>query len=153
MLRSGGLIALTLLLAVPRGEEVEVIDDDLQLAALLPVLLPGRVAELALDGDLGALGEEARKRFGAGAEDDAVDEVRVVLPIAGLLVTPTVVDGDPEVQDLRAVRRGAELGVPREVARDHHLVDAHLTHSLFVQASACASMLSPCPRGARSCGA
>ena len=115
----GGGTALTL------AHELDLVHDDLELRAALAVLLPRAVAQLALDRDLVALGEEAAHGLCAGAEHGAVHEVGVVLPLAGLGVSAAVVDGDAEGKHLRAARCDAKHGVAGEVAGDADAVDAH----------------------------
>src|SRR5664279_644709 len=59
------------------AHELDVIGDDLDLGALGAGVLvfPGTPPKLALDRDLRALGQEARERFSARAEDHDVDVV------------------------------------------------------------------------------
>ena len=105
------------------GHELDLVHDDLKLAAALAVLLPGAVAQLALDGHFRALGQVRLQLLGSGAEHGAVDEVRPVLPFAGLLVLAAVVDRDAHAQHGHAALRAAQLGVARQVAANHHPVD------------------------------
>ena len=114
-----GAAALTL------AHELDLVHDDLELRAALAVLLPRAVAQLALDRDLVALGEEAAHGLGAGTEHGAVHEVGIVLPLAGLRIAAAVVHGDAEGEYLRAARGDAKLGVAGEVAGDADAVDAH----------------------------
>ena len=122
--RGGGGAALTL------AHELDLVHDDLQLGSALAVLLPGAVAQLALDRDLIALGEEAADRLGAGAEHGAVHEIGVVLPLAGLRVAAAVVHGDTEGQNLGSAGGDAQLRVAGEVAGDVDSVDAHVDDPL-----------------------
>ena len=65
--RIAGLLALA-------AAELKLVNDDAQLVALLVILGPLRVAQLAVDGDLGSLEEVLGQLLGAGAEQGALDE-------------------------------------------------------------------------------
>ena len=92
---------------------------------LLALALKMAPTELALDGHFGALAEVTRKTFGARAEHRAVDEVRIILPLARLLVLAAVVDRHAEAQHGKPTRGGAKLGIARKVAADDNSVNAH----------------------------
>ena len=123
------LLWLRGLLAAPAQDEL--VDDDLDLAVLRAVALPLAPAQLALDGDLSPLREVLGEGRGTLSEDHQVDEVGVVLPLAGLLVAATVVDGDAEAQDAGAALRLTELGVPREAPGEHDPIDGR-GHGCFL---------------------
>ena len=72
--------------------------------------------QLAVHEHLHALVEDLRKALRPVADEHAVDEVGIVLPLAGLRVLPAVVDRDAEAKDARAGCCGPELGVPRQIA-------------------------------------
>ena len=108
------------------AHELDLVHDHLKLGSALAVLVPARIAQLALDGHLHALVQDAAHALGAVAEHRAVHEVRVVLPLAGLLVAAAVVDGHAKVQNLHAALGSPQLGVAGQVPADVHSVDRHL---------------------------
>ena len=124
------IATLTLALLTTRREELDLVDNDLDLVALLAVTLPLTLAELALNGDLSALAEEAAERFGTVSEYHAVDVVGIVFPLARLWITTAIVDRYAKGQDGRTSLRGAHLGIAREVSGDINPVDAHSAHYL-----------------------
>lgn len=63
---------------------------------MLSLLLPLGEAELALDGNLVAFLHVLGDCLGAGSEHGAVDEIGVILPLAGLRVATAVVDGEAD---------------------------------------------------------
>ena len=123
MSRSALVAAATL--ATARGHEIDFVDDNLELRALLPFALPRAVTQLAFDGDLAALRNEVRNRLGTRAEHRAIDEVRVVLPFAGLAVLAAVVDSNAERHDGHAGLRAPNLRVARQVTCQENSIDAH----------------------------
>ena len=70
--------------------------------------------------------------FGARAEHRAVDEVRIILPLARLLVLAAVVDRHAEAQHGKPARGGAKLGIASKVSADDNSVDAHVCLPLLM---------------------
>ena len=125
--RRGAGIDMTAAVVVAAGRhELDLVRHDLKLAAGLTVALPTAVAELALDGYLRSLVQEAGQGLGAAAEHGDVYEVGRILPLAGLAVLASIVDGDAEGEHVRTGGGGAELWITGEVARDVDAVDAHV---------------------------
>ena len=124
--RCGVGIDMTAAVVAAGRHELDLVRHDLKLAAGLTVALPTAVAELALDGDLRALVQEAGQGLGAAAEHGDVYEVGRILPLAGLAVLASIVDGDAEGEHVRTGGGGAELWITGEVARDVDAVDAHV---------------------------
>jgi len=82
-------------------EELHRLRDDLDLRALAAVLgLQDDQSQPAVDADPAALREVVREHLGLRAEDLHVEEVRLVDPVAGLILLAPV-HGEPEVQHLR----------------------------------------------------
>ena len=98
----------------------------IQAMALLIVLHPRRVAQLAVDGDLRTLQEVLGQLLGTEAEQGTADEDGGILPFARLDVLALLVHCDGEVAHLGAVRKVADIGVSRKVALDYHAVDSHV---------------------------
>ena len=115
-------LAATLLTA---REELDLIDDDLELAPTLAVALPGAVTQLTFDRDLRPLGEIATHGLGAGAKHRAIHEVGVILPLAILRVATTIVNGDAKGKNLGTAGGCAQLGIAGEVSGNSNAVDAH----------------------------
>ena len=67
----------------------------------------------------------------AAVERLAVDEDRLVFPLAGLLVLLAVVDREAELGDLAAVGEGPHFGVARQPADQHHLVQVRHVGTLL----------------------
>ena len=112
-----GLLALA-------AAELKLVNDDAQLMALLIVLDPLRVAQLAVDGDLGALQEVLGQLLGAGAEQGALDE-HGGIDVLALGVLALLVDRDGEPRDREAAGGDAHLHVARQVTLDDDSVDCH----------------------------
>ena len=119
--RSGRIAGLLALAAA----ELKLVNDDAQLMALLIVLGPLRVAQLAVDGDLGALEEVLGQLLGAGAEQGALDE-HGGIDVLALGVLALLIDRDGEPCDCEAAGGGAHLHVARQVALDDDSVDCHV---------------------------
>ena len=65
------------------------------------------------------------------AEHRAIDEVRVILPLARLLVATTIVHSDAERHDGHARLRATKLRIAREIAAYDHSIDAHVRTSSY----------------------
>ena len=118
--RSGRIAGLLALAAA----ELKLVNDDAQLVALLVILGPLRVAQLAVDGDLGSLEEVLGQLLGAGAEQGALDE-HGGIDVLALGVLALLVDSDGEPRDREAAGGGPHLHVARQVALDDDSVDCH----------------------------
>ena len=127
----GGLRRVLLLVSLRcrRGlllaHELDLVHDHLKLGSALAVLVPARIAQLALDGHLGALGQVLVQAASPIAEHGAVNEVRIILPFAGLAVLAAVVHCDAETHHRVAGSSSAYLGLAGEVARYDNAVDRH----------------------------
>lgn len=66
---------------------------------MLSFLLPLGEAELPLDGNLVAFLHVLGDCLGTGSEHRAIDEIGVILPLAGLRVATAVVDGEADRED------------------------------------------------------
>lgn len=84
---------------------------------MLSFLLPLGEAELALDGNLVAFLHVLGDCLGAGSEHRAIDEIGVILPLAGLRVATAVVDGEADREDGGTACGSTELGVTGEVRK------------------------------------
>src|SRR5436190_1281610 len=114
---------------VPTAEELHGVRDDLHALALVAVLgLPLAPLEAAVERDGAPLGEEARAVLALGAPDRDVEEVRLVLPLAGRLVLAPRVGGDAQGADRHAALGGAQLGISGQVAREDNAVDVRRGH-------------------------
>ena len=108
LVRGRGRVAGLLALA---AAELKLVNDDAQLMALLLIVLdPLRVAQLAVDGDLGALEEVLGQLLGAGAEQGALDE-HGGIDVLALGVLALLVDRHGEPRDREAAGGGAHLHV------------------------------------------
>lgn len=92
-------------------------DEEGRPLVLLAVFLPALGAEVAGDDDLHALGQGLGGVLGEALPDGAADEERVaVLPLLGLLVEATAVEGERNGRDGLSGLSEAELGVAGETA-------------------------------------
>src|SRR5262245_19059818 len=108
--------------ATLRVDELEVLDDDADLAVLLAVLLPGVELEAALQEDLPALLHVAGDGLARAAPGFAVEETGLLDLLAGLLAVVGAVHGQAEGHDRGAPLSGAALGVAREAADQQDFV-------------------------------
>lgn len=119
-----GIVHAAALLALPAAE-LKLVNDDTEHRALLVVLDPLRVTQLAVDGDLGALHEVLGQLLGAGAEQGALDE-HGGIDVLALGVLALLVDRDGEISDREAAGGDSHNHVARQVALDDDSVDCHV---------------------------
>src|SRR3954447_16074972 len=100
---------------VAAAEELDVLGNDLDCLALAGAVsrVPLAPLEAAVDRDRAALREVLRAALGLVAPDRDVEVVRLVDPLAGLVLAPRV-HGDPQLAE-RAARCGPQLRVLRQV--------------------------------------
>src|SRR5205085_2537271 len=122
--RGNELVAAALAAAVAAAEELDVVGDDLDRLALGAVLrVPLPPVQAPVDRDRAALGEELGAGLALVAPDRDVEVVRLVAPLAGLVVLLAGVDRDPELADGVPARGVPELGIPGQVAHEDDAVD------------------------------
>src|SRR5699024_1950040 len=93
---------------VAAAEELDRVGHDLDVLAVVALLvLPLAPLEATVDRHRAALGEEAGAVLALRAPDRHVEEVGLVLPVAGGLVLATRVARDPQRAHRRAPARGA----------------------------------------------
>ena len=92
----GGILHILDRGIVAGRHELDLVDIDFKLGALLTLALPLAPMQLAFDGHLRALGDDVLKGFCAVAEDVSIDEVGVVFPLPCLRVASTIVDCNAE---------------------------------------------------------
>src|SRR6201999_2640892 len=120
---SAATIAVRGAAAVAGAEELDGVGDDLhRLAFAAPVFgLPLTPVEPAFDRHRAAAGEIGRAVVALGAEDDHVEVVRLVDPLAALIFAAAV-DGDAPLANGGAAAGAAQFRILREVAGDDHHV-------------------------------
>ena len=117
---------LCLSLSVSGAHELDLINNHLKLAAIATVLgLPLAVAQLALKGDLGTLGKILRNGVCQPVERNAVDKVRAVFLLTGLLILDTIVHGNAETGDAGTRCGYSQLGVAGKMSDDDNSIDCH----------------------------
>ena len=95
----------------------------------MPVLgLPLAPLEPALDPNRTPFGEEARAVVALRPPDLDVEEVGLVLPLAGRAVFAARIDGDPQVADRRTARQRTQLRVAGQISSDHDDVQVASGH-------------------------
>src|SRR5581483_11276201 len=95
---------------------------------LAPVLrLPLAPVEAAVDRDRTALREIGRAVLALRAPDGHVEVIRLVHPLAALILAAAV-DGHAKLAHRGPALKAPELRIPREVARDDHPVDVAGCH-------------------------
>ena len=112
------------------AHEVQVLDDDLDLRAALPVLLPAALLEVTAHGHLAALADEAGDGLRPVAEHRAFEVGRDVLVLSRLLVALALVDCKRKVHDGVSAGRGLHVGVTDEVADERTSIDCHVQSSI-----------------------
>src|SRR5262249_42556559 len=106
------------------AEELDAVGDDLDRLALGAVLrVPLAPLEAPVDRDGAALREVLRAVLALVAPDGHVEVVRLLGPLAGLVVLATRVDGDAEAADGHAARRVPQLGVAGQVPHQDDAID------------------------------
>src|SRR4051794_6614990 len=118
----------TVLGALAGPQELDGIGNDIHCLALVPFLvLPLAPLEPTVERDRAPLRQVVRAVLALGAPHCDVEEVRLLDPVArGVLAAR--VGGDPQAAHRRAARRGAQLGVAREVAGENYPVDVGASH-------------------------
>src|SRR3954452_1902805 len=115
--------------ALGRGQELDVVGDDVDrltlVAVLVLVLAP---LEAPVDRDRAALRQVLGGVLALAAPDRDVEVVGLVLPVAGLVVLAARVGRDPQAADRHAAPGRAELGVSGEVAGQDDPVDVRGRH-------------------------
>src|SRR6187549_2245539 len=114
--------------AVARAEELDRVGDDFHALALAALfVLPLTPVEAAFDCHGPAFGEVVGAVLALGAPDGDVEVVRLVDPVAALVLAPAV-DRHAQLADRGAARRAAQLGVSGQVPGDDHHVDVRSRH-------------------------
>src|ERR1700710_1184903 len=119
--------------AVAGAEELDRVGDDLDGLAFAAAVfgLPLTPVEPAFDRDRAALGQVVGAVLALAAEDDDVEVVGLVDPLAAL-VFAAAVDRDAELTDGRPTPGVPQLGIPRQVPGDDHHIhvrSCQSTHS------------------------
>src|SRR6478609_8786457 len=113
---------------VPAAQELHRLGDDLDALAFVAVLrLPLAPVQTAVDRDGAALREVGRAVLALRPPDGHVEVVRLVDPLAALVLAAAV-DGHAELADGGPALKAPELRVLGQVARDDHPIDVRRCH-------------------------
>lgn len=114
---------------IAAGHELNLVNNNFDLAALLTIALPLAPTKFSLDGDLASLGKETGNALCTSTKHSAIDEVGIIFPFTRLLVLATIVNCDAETQNGHSACGGTQIGITGKVSADYNSIDTHIDTS------------------------